>query len=949
MFLITRLSARRAEILLTILIFAISSGVVGGLLVYTDSAAPNVLDDLTANVPLDMEVSFGIAFYGQSNTSIEDVRADIAARDYVLAAEDVAVAHIYDYAEEAWEDQRKAFLGIDPIALSEFDSAIEITSAGFLFDDNSCLVEESVFNQENLQIGETYEVNLQFYDSTWNPVSVNLTFTVTGTFESNVYFYQPYYSQAESTYLHLITTKDTVRAAFGMLAPDYYNGFFDKIWVDFDKSAIASADALTISEDLRSIKSAIEQTHLPLVYVSNSEFGLLQAVYEYSSWFSSMRTITLAFSIPSIIMGFMLIQYNSRLLDDERRRDVGTLKTRGASGWQAFFWILTSALVVGAVGSLGAILTGVAGALLSGSVRELLVFDPQQLLGFSIILQPLSVITVFVYSFVVGAVVAIPGAVKALVMSATEAHDILSRETLSDSEKMGTASVDAVVVIVSGYILLPILTVMISPLFASAAAALMLVLLPIMTIFLFFFTRLFARYTSRLKSGVLRRVRRPSMVVGARLASRTVMMFKKSEAIGTMFIAMVFTAGLFASISSTTGSIHMRQVYRFEVGGDIAVEFNPGFENVTSSIIANMTMIDGVERGTPILRYSGYAIYRQALPWGGSYEMNRSMSVYGVEPDTWLSTAFWLDYFTLEDSPGHSVPLLAEAEDTAINVLASFRPIDRYVVDSSGLSIYPEYGSSIDLQIFSPGGWSNLTDCEIVDVLAERKDDSSSALRYLTGEPDARDFIVTDISYLHQCLNTSRITKVIIKTSHDANYTRVMEEIYDIAPYSITSIKSSQESIDRTLQSRTTQTIYGAYTLNLLFSLVYLSFGMTLVATLRVRNLRRQLSILRALGTEHGAILKGFLVESAVGVLLAAGIGGVIGGALSFLVLGLPLLYTGMQTFDMWYRLPVFLQVPVVLVAGVVALTLVVSQAATYVVMKRTLNLNIAEEIQYTE
>ena len=948
MFLFTRLSARRTEVLLTILIFSISSGVVSGLFVYIDSAAPNVLDDLTTGVPLDMEVSFGPSFYAQSNTSIEDVRASIAARDYVLAAEDVAVAQIFDYAEEDWQDQRKAFLGIDPDALGRYEDAIEITSSEFDFDDNSCLVEDRIFDRQNLQIGGTYEIHLEFYDSLWNPVTVNLTFTVVGTFESGVYFYQPYYSAAEFTYLHLITTKDTVRSAFGMLEPDYYNGFFDKIWVDFDKGQIAAADAATISEDLRAIKSAIEQEHLPMVYVRSDEFGLLQAVYEYSAWFNSMRTITLAFSIPSIIMGFMLIYYNGRLVDDARRRDVGTLKTRGASGWQAFFWILSSALIVAVIGSLGAIMTGVLGALLSGSVKELLVFDPQQLVGFSIVLQPLSIVSVFIYSFATGAVVAVPGAVRALVMSATEAHSLLSRETLADSEKMGSASVDVGVTLVTAYLLLIALTVMMSPL-GSGTAVLMLFLLPVMTMFLFFFARLFARHTSRLKAGVLRRIKRPSMIVGARLASRTVMMFKKSEAMGTMFIAMVFTAGLFASISSTTGSVHLRQLYMFEVGGDISVEFNTALENVTQSLVTNMSSIEGVDSGTPILRYSGYAIYRQAYPWGGHADVNRSLWVYGVDPETWLSAAFWLDYFTLESSPEHSVPLLLEDEGGLINVLSSFRPVDRYILDSTGLTMYPEYGSSIDLQIFSPGGWTNVTDCEIVDVLASKKDDSYSALRYLTGEPDARDFIVTNIDHLHNCLNTSRITKAIFKTVPGANYTQVMQDIYDMAPHSIISIKSSQESLDRTLGSRTTQTIYGAYTLNLLFSLVYLSFGMVIVASLRVRNLRRQLSILRALGSEHGTILKGFLLESAVGVLLAAGVGGLIGGVLSLLVLNLPLLYTGTQTFDMWYRLPVFLQIPVLLITAVVALTVIISQGSTYTIMKRTLDLNIAEEIQYTE
>jgi ABC-type antimicrobial peptide transport system permease subunit len=949
LFLFARLSARAPEVLVTMIIFALSSGVVGGVLFYMDSAAPSVLAATTADVPIDMQVSFSQSFYGQNETSIQNITTGIREQDYVLAAEDVVVAQIFDFWEEDWEHERKAFLGVDNTSIEAFSGAITVTTGELGFDDNSCLVEESVFARKNLEIGSDYYLQLQFYDSNWEPVFVNLTFTVVGTFTSNVYMSYSYYDGSESTYLHLITTKDAVHSSFSMLGHDFYNGIMDKIWVKFDKAEIASADAATITEQLRWVKSTIEQAYLPNVYVSSEDFGLLQAVYEYSLWFGNMRTITLAFSIPSVFMGIMLVQYNGKLVEDARRRDVGTLKTRGASGWQAFAWVLTSALVVGLVGSIGAVLTGILGALISGSVRELLVFDPELFYGFSIFLQPVSVISVFLFSFSIGALVAIPPAIRALIMSATEAHGILSKETLTGTEKMGSAATDVAATAISAYLLFNMLSLLFMPFFTISLISIAVILIPLLAIFLFFFTRLFARFTAGIKSSVLRRFRSPSLVVGARLASRTVTMFKKSEAMGTMFIAMVFTAGLFAAISSTTGTAHMRQIYMFQTGGDIAVEFNSGLENVTAEILENMTAVEGVEQATPILRTSGYALYREAYPWGGSEDINRSITVYAVEPESWLTVGFWLDYFMLEGSPSTSIPLLAQGGLDTINIMTSFKPVSHYVMDSSGWNYYPVFGNSLDLQLVSEWGWTNTTEGNIVDVLASRRDDSYSATKYLTGEPDETNFIVADIDYVHQCLNTSKITKVVLSTAPGANYTQVMRDLYDIAPYSISSILCAQEMIDEVLESRATQTVYGAYTLNVLFSLVYLTFGMVIVANLRIRNLKKQISILRALGTEPGSLMKGFLVETAVGVILAAAIGGLIGGALSYFVLGIPLVYTGTQTFTMWYRLPVLLQLPFALITGIVVATVVISQVATYYVMRRTLALNIAEEIQYTE
>ncbi|MHA1851291.1 MAG: hypothetical protein ACTSW8_08550, partial [Candidatus Thorarchaeota archaeon] len=63
MFLFSRLSSRAPEVLTTLLIFALSSGVLGGILFYMDSTGPDVLNDMTSEIPIDMEVTFTTSFY----------------------------------------------------------------------------------------------------------------------------------------------------------------------------------------------------------------------------------------------------------------------------------------------------------------------------------------------------------------------------------------------------------------------------------------------------------------------------------------------------------------------------------------------------------------------------------------------------------------------------------------------------------------------------------------------------------------------------------------------------------------------------------------------------------------------------------------------------------------------------------------------------------------------
>ncbi|MHA2396660.1 MAG: FtsX-like permease family protein, partial [Candidatus Thorarchaeota archaeon] len=669
-------------------------------------------------------------------------------------------------------------------------------------------------------------------------------------------------------------------------------------------------------------------------------------VNEFAIWSLSVRAVAIAFSIPSIIMGIMLIQYNSKLLSDEQRRDVGTIKTRGSSGLQAFSWVLSSAITTGIIGSIGAVITGVLSAILSGSVRELLVFSFDQLSGFTLLLEPTAIIIVFFFSFVVGLIVALPSAVKALLMTPTEAHSVLEGEILTQSEEMGSPAIDILVVGIFGYLLL-LLMVLFSfgGLTAMASTFFSVTIIPVMAIFLYSFTRLLSRRTASIKSRVLSRIQRPSLVVGTRLISRTARMFKKSEALGTMFIAMVFTAGLFAALSATTGNTHMKHVFYFETGADIAVEVDPSLSNVTMDLIQNITAVDGVAQVSPMLRVTGYIQYWNAYAYGGGDNINRSISVYGVQPDTWIETAFWLDYFTLQDKPQSSIAKLNESLGDDINIITSFKPVSHYTIDPITRVPIPEYSPFLDLQVFSPD-WYNATNCTIVDLMTTGLD-SYGQKTYFPGESDISDFLIMDISLLHNWINSTHVTKFYVDLEPGANYTQAMNEIYRIAPNSFSDVDAAYEFIDEVLDSRATQSIFGAYTLNVLFSLIYLTFGMIIVTTVRVRSLRKQFSVLRALGAESKSMVVASLVDTSTGLLLAALIGGTIGATLAFLLKDIPLLYMGLSTAQLWTRLPVNLIVPWPLLAGITATAVIVSLIATYAVVSRALKLNIAEEIQY--
>lgn len=945
MFLFSRLSSRAPEVLTTLLIFALSSGVLGGILFYMDSTAPNVLDDMTSDIPIDMQVTFTSSFYGQNEITIDDVEESVAQQEYIVATAQAKFANVFDYNAIEEDEFRKGFLGIDIASFDSFSEAIEIDILNQTYDDTSCLIENSLFLDHGFSIGDNFTIDLMLWNNS-GEVHIQKSFVIVGTFTAHIYMQQIRWGQPAVTYLKMITTPQAIESTFGDLEHDQYDGLQDRIWVRFDHDLIIQSDSVGVVNALTNIERRIEQENLPYALVN--DFQLVGAVYEYSSWSVSMRAIALSFSIPSIIMGAMLIQYNARLLSDDQRRDVGTLKTRGSSGWQAFNWVLTNALATGFIGSLGAIATGVASALLSGTVKELLVFDLNRIQGFEVLLQPIAVIVVFLFSFSVGLIVALPSAVKALLMTPAEAHSNLQREVLADAEKMGSSTIDLVAIGISGWLLVPLLTSLaFSSLSGFGSITFSAIIIPILGIFLFSFTRLLSRPTASIKARILGRIKRPSLIVGSRLMSRTVLMFKKSETMGAMFIAMVFTAGLFSAVSATTGNTHMKQTFMFETGADVSIDVNSFLSNVTMDLVSNISAVEGVAHVSPMFRTTAYVQYWDAYLYGSGRNYNRTITLFGVEPASWIESAFWLDYFTYYDLPQNSIPRLSESSGDGINIISSFKPIYIYTPDSLG-NRWPQYSDTLDIQIISTYS-RNVTECTIIDLMTGQVSNEPSGLTYFPGEPSVSDFIVADIDFIHSSLNTTRVTKFYVDLEEGANYTKVMQDITEIAPYSFDDVESAFTSIDSVLASRATQSIYGTYTLNVLFSLVYLTIGMVIVNIVRVRGLRKQFSVLRALGSPNKSIIVAMLAETSIGILIAAGIGGTIGVTLAILLMNIPLLHMGIATLGLWNRLPVQLVLPIPLISVIIGVAVGASLIATYYVLVRTLKLNIAEEIQYNE
>lgn len=936
MFLLSRLASHSPQVLATLLMFSLSAGVLGGVLFYMDSTSTNVLEEMTEDIPIDMEVQCTPEFYDSSTASIEDIDSIVREQELVSDTEIVAFIEGWDHSYPESRFRKYSYIGVDNSIFQVFPHAIQLISVESELNESTCYIEYDWAEYLHLQIGDDYVADIIALDENFTLQRYNASYKVIGLFRTNTFSSRRDVSGNPITSLRMITTRAGLVSEFNNVGLQTSNEVFYSIWTIFDSSFITHSSPSHVESSLSEVKARIEQRTLP--YARVAEFEILGIVYGYNSWASTMTIISLSFSIPSIVMGVMLLVYNSRLTEDQRRRDTGTLITRGASGWQSFTWIISSAFLTGIIGSIGAVATGTLAAILSGGVRQLLVFTPDNLASFNLLLEPSSIIIVFVFSFIVGFAISLPSAVNALLMTPDEAHSVVEKQALAGKEILRPPIMEVVAFIVSGLLITPLLTSLgtggVSP---TGFALFAVLVITMFGIFIVVLSRILSLPTSFIKSKLLGLTRNTSRIIGARVMSRNALLAKKSEAMGVMFIGLVFTAGLFSVVSSSTGSNHMEELFSFMVGADIVINVDENLRNVTNDIVDQINAIEGVNNTSALLKTYSFVQFLQALENQDPVLVNISLPIYGIDPDTWAETVFLLPYFTMSRNPVDRISLLAENHT---NIISSFKPIEQYAGGN------PLYYDSVKI-VTVTSGLSFIIDCTIVDVMSA--DYEQRGTNYFPGEPDVQDFVIMNIDYIQNIRNTSTVNKIYVDLHETANSTKVMEDIRSVANFTTDELVSSQSEIDSILDSRTGQSIYGVYTLNTLFSLMYLTAGLMIISVVKTRRLQKQFSILRALGTSNSSIISAVFVDTGVSMVLGMLIGSLIGFLLSSLLLQIPLAFLGVTTEIVWSRLPVYLVLPLPLLAGILILSLTSAFTTTYYVTNRGLNSNLADDFRHSE
>jgi hypothetical protein len=271
---LSRLLSDAPQVLATLLIFSLSSGVLGGVLIYMDSAGPYVLTEMVDDAPIHMRVDFTDNFYKQDQVTSTDIIKIIESQDGIHNIEHLYILDAW-FGDTLWTSyyKRYVYLGVGESFFDEYSNVIRLSEGTPDLTDNACYLEKSVFEEANINIGDSYSVSVVVDIPRWNEATLaSREFTVLGTFETDLWGSTEI---AEHMYpdLRVILTKDALQSQFSFVGIGASNGIFDKIWAKIDDGFLRYFDPSEAEENLQNVRKKIEQSNCILnTHISHGNY-----------------------------------------------------------------------------------------------------------------------------------------------------------------------------------------------------------------------------------------------------------------------------------------------------------------------------------------------------------------------------------------------------------------------------------------------------------------------------------------------------------------------------------------------------------------------------------------------------------------------------------------------------------------------------------------------------
>lgn len=387
----------------SLLVIVIAASIAMTGLGYVDTRGAQVLRSNVDSLDIEglvyaHDYSARLGFFSQGDASY------LTTRDYIAAAEPAIYwefdtlntsIHYESWYGPAFSHVQPALLAINPTFLPTFPTYLQLINGSWTSDPFSTLIHEAVARRFNLQNGSQVSLNFsKILDTTTSQIVQLplLNLTVTGFFTTTINntvgledpAFLPQYSVLYD-YAYALSTAHDAHLIQERYFLDLSHDLINYLIPELSGSLLRNI-ALDLTQNLVS---------------GNLRFPLLDAYLQYEYWLLNSRMNQLLVLLPLLGMGFVVlaILVPQGILD--KALEIQMILARGAEEHQISIMVYRELLTFSLLGSAFATVLGGIMSQLLFTVEEFLLFNPTHLFQTDLGLTFSSILMVWIFTFVI--------------------------------------------------------------------------------------------------------------------------------------------------------------------------------------------------------------------------------------------------------------------------------------------------------------------------------------------------------------------------------------------------------------------------------------------------------------------------------------------------------------------------------------------------------------------
>ncbi len=905
---------------------ALAVGLFAGILFFIDAMPRQMTATALTTVKIDMT-----AYVNGTQADVNRVVSAMARVHNISAAEPVMAAD-FASAAKAGDAQATAagrLFAVNPSYLHTFD-VLKISQGGF--DPNAVMVNEAMASALKLKIGDMLQINFAgITDAVKLPISgiintnsADAMFVTSSGREGGVYA-DVVLVDANWFHSHLESPLAALAANRPAAILPNVTVLDQQVHIKINRAAF-SADPSVAALQSAALKRELERTLPGQIKVLDNVSGAFQSAL---SDVLTAKILFIFLGLPGVALAAYLSKFAAELFADAQRREIGLLRTRGATPGQITIIIAIASALLAVTGSVLGIFVGLLLLAVSTGRQALQAFSPFSP-GFAWSTFALSAGSAFAAGVVLTFFAAFLPIYSALHNEITQERRRARRTERPPFWKRAYLDLllilAAVVVIYvtqstggftaggpEGSVISLSFYVFLGPFFAWIGLTLLVL-------------RLVESGLKSLDKRLAAFYKKSFGDIGE-VAGKSISRRAASISAATTIIALTLSFGLSLALFQYTYRLEKQRDARYVAGSDI--RFTPSLNSPQTADFAAQLMVPGVTSVTGVMRDSKALV-------GSS-----NQTVYGIDVPSYLQAAYAPDQFYINgsaqqtidaiNSQAQNLPPDSYAPGTASAVLGALaRTPDGIILSVDQAQKYNILvGDTVLLRLFNPST-RQYVDVKTVAV--------GMFLQSSTSSQDS-DFILNR-NFMAKAIGSGTMSFFLIKTNGQpgavAQATAALQARFKNAmSFHIASVNSVVYANDSSL---TALNLTGLGTMESIYTLLIVSVGLAIFLMAMINERRREFGTMRALGANLRHLRRFLFAEAGtIGVLSM-----VIGLAIGFGLARILILLLG----SIFMTSTTALEVPWLELAILLLLVVAGMFISTYISSRRLATLKVVEALR---